>query len=260
MSSLSTLHEAFDALERRADTLGHAGARPRDAGHAPRLRWAAPLAAAVVVAGAATGAAVLSQHHSTRAAPQAPAQARPTAASTHPTPRTSAPPTDAVPWPPRYLALTKYPDLAARVRTIVGPDVTITVDPARSASSQGSTIGYDRLGSSISGTLTANGHSGGYIVDDATTVPGTRTSVCQVYEIEQCTVRTYRGGSLGAGLLHTGGGRTEYVEYVRADGAQIDVIVSTLSDVKDSQGTRVTSAVLPLSVDQMIALATSDKW
>jgi hypothetical protein len=270
MITLRTLHDAFDALEHRADAAPSPApeiAAPRPARHRTR-HLLAPVAAAAAVA--VIAAAVTVWQHARPGAPakqpaagSAVVTTSPSASTTHPTGRFQPPTTPA--------------ELAAKTRAILAGIATIKVTdtgypsvpasvPARSnhltpTSSQSSVSAPTgrTSGSAIFGTLSATGVTGGFDLNVFLASPGSKAS-CD--EGTGCTLHDRPDGStLAIGTWHdpsVPGGITYQVELVRPDGADIQLHLSTEHNPK-GQST-VTASHTPLTVDQMTNFVTSDRW
>jgi hypothetical protein len=273
MSTLRTLHDAFDALEHRADAALSPVpeiAAPRPARHRTR-HLLAPVAAAAAVAVIAASVTVW-QH----ARPGAPAKqpaagsavvtTSQSASTTHPTGRFQPPKTPA--------------ELAAKTRAILAGIATIKVTdtgypvqasvpasvpakgnhltPISSQSSVSAPIGR-KSGSAILGTLSATGVTGGFDLNVFLASPGSKAS-CD--EGTGCTLHDRPDGStLAIGTWHDPSvpdGITYQVELVRPDGADILLHLSTEHNPKG--GSTVTASHTPLTVDQMTDFVTSDRW
>jgi hypothetical protein len=273
MSTLRTLHDAFDALEHRADAALSPVpeiAAPRPARHRTR-HLLAPVAAAAAVAVIAASVTVW-QH----ARPGAPANqpaagsavvtTSQSASTTHPTGRFQPPKTPA--------------ELAAKTRAILAGIATIKVTdtgypvqasvpasvpakgnhltPISSQSSVSAPIGR-KSGSAILGTLSATGVTGGFDLNVFLASPGSKAS-CD--EGTGCTLHDRPDGStLAIGTWHDPSvpdGITYQVELVRPDGADILLHLSTEHNPKG--GSTVTASHTPLTVDQMTDFVTSDRW
>lgn len=275
MNSLHSLHEAFAELESRADA---ASGSVRDV-RPPRQRGGrlvAPVAAAAAVLAAAAGI-VLVQHGRSGGADGTGGHAKlaklPAAASADrsslSTPRTVFQP----PATGEQLA-ERTSEILAGTATIhvtdYGRPVTATVPgrtaPRRAPGSAPSLPVLTKVpnggalasGSAIVGTLTSPRGTGGFDLNVFATTPGPARCDADT----NCTVRTLAdGSSLAVGSWQdasTPGGVTYQVELVRNDGADILIHLSTQRDPK-GQST-VTSTELPLTVDQLIAFVTSDRW
>lgn len=277
MNDLRTLHDAFDALERRADT-----APVHDLVTAPRRRTkhlAAPVAAAAAVVLAA-GTVALWQHHDDRSPSTAPAGGGRTVPSVMPSaPHVATPHTATGYQPPTTEAqlTAKARDLLAGVATIVvtdgsdpggasGPTPSYTPNPQahkgkrRGAPAQPITSSAPDAssGAGIVGTLTADGVTGGFDLDVYAS-PGGR-AMCDADT--SCSVHTRADGSTVAiGSWHdqqAPGGVTYQVEMVRPDGADVLMHLSTEHDPKGESA--VTASHLPLTVKQMVDFVTSPSW
>lgn len=255
MSTLRTLHEAFEELENRADLAGVTAEEYAPVERSPRRRgvWlAAPVAVAAVVI--AAGIAVPIWHgavsHHTQVA-TGHARVPSASPSRHPSPS-----------PTTYQPPATVAALAARTRVILAGTATITVDKSRSSGCGASTPTLpgqpgDCSGADLVGALTSDGHTGGFDLDVSAAPAGT-TASCETGI--HCTVHHRADGSTLA-IGHTtviGGGVTYEMNYVRADGADILLHLSTESDPKGESP--ITTTVIPLSQDQMISFVTSDQW
>lgn len=259
MSELRTLHDAFAELERRADaaTAGTAPVvRPR---RAVRL---IPVAATVVaVAGLVAGAVWL--------VPGDP--------GTHTAGPPSAPSTTTA----RNPIPTSPDDLIARFRVVLGDTATfeatqksilpppssentphpgtgsvVTPQPVDPATSIGAVIG---------GTLTSAGVTGGFAL---TMHPSDSEpdEWCRLSRVEECEVRTLPDGSrLATGTAQRAPGAVSYMACLkRPDGTAVCMHLSNQEDplgaAIGSPGGEVHSPRPPLTLDQMTAIVTSDKW
>ena len=283
MNSLHSLHEAFAELESRADA---ASGSVRDV-RPPRRRagrLVAPTAAAAAVLAAAAGI-VLVQHGRTAGTDSTGGHGKvaklPAAASAGRSPlSTSATPAAFQPPATGEQLAERTSEILAGTATIhvtdYGRPVTVTLPgstapagrsgPDRSGAgapsvpvlSKAPDSGASASGSAIVGTLTSSRGTGGFDLNVFATTPG--PALCDADT--NCTVRTLAdGSSLAVGSWQdasTPGGVTYQVELVRNDGADILIHLSTQRDPK-GQST-VTSTELPLTVDQLIAFVTSDRW
>jgi hypothetical protein len=265
MNTLRTLHDAFSALEERADaTALHSDytlpERPT------RHRLAPPLAAAAAVLAVAAGVAAWQASRDGHPARQ------PAASGSTPAPTTSAP-TSVAPRPHRFRPPATAAELATKARAILGDTATITVDPARSSDCgavtmslpAGSPGGYlpspqvaGCSGAGIVGSLTSGGLTGGFDLDVATATPAEATNT----EWPGAMVRHRPDGStLVTRVWHDSaapGGTTYEVEFIRSDRADILMHVSTERDPKGQSA--VTASRVPLTLAQMEAFVTSHRW
>jgi hypothetical protein len=266
MNTLRTLHDAFTALEERADDY----AAPE---RLARPRLAPPLAAAAGVLAVAAGVAAWQASRDGHPAGQ-PAAAGSTSASTsaaHPAERFRPPSTVA--------------ELTAKARSILAGTATITVDPRRS-SGCGAAIGSaptvpsatptvpnatptptppkpagqpECSGAGIVGSLTSGGKTGGFDLDVYQAPPGEQP-FCDLGT--RCTTRTFADGSrLATSTWHdseVSGGVTYEVNLVRPDGGEFLFHLSTEADPKGASV--VTASHVPLTIAQMTAFVTSDRW
>lgn len=256
MNDLRALHEAFEELERRADAATARAAfepSPRRRTRAARL---APVAvAAAVVAGVATGAALLVPG----ADPAPPAGPQP-AASSAPTSTTPPPPAHQDPevLAERFRAV--LGDLATFTVTGSGPGAVVMTLPPPGPPANPEPGSGTGVGAAIVGTLTSAGVTGGF---DLLRYPGTSTDAawCSLPEEPGCSVRELPDGSVlatGRFSLQVPGGVTNEVKLVRPDGL---VFVMHVSNVANPKGTGARLGDQPpLTVDQMVAVATSDRW
>jgi hypothetical protein len=279
MSDLSTLRDAFDALEERADAAG--AAAPLDFRPARRpARVLAPVGAAVAVAATAAVVVVWQQSGSTRPT------GTPAGASTAVLPPVSSAASTPAATPTPTPSAEQFPPstgqtLTAKVREILAGTATIAVTetavpgavtltaPSGPPPSEvsptipiGSAVALPSSGgsgASIVGTLTAGGRSGGFNLDVYKTAPGSKATCDGGTD---CTVRSLPDGtSLAVGSWHddeVSGGVTYQVEAVRPDGKDVLLHLSTERDAK-GHSTTIASA-LPLTVAQMTAFVTDDRW
>ncbi|MFN2560294.1 MAG: hypothetical protein ABR571_03205 [Jatrophihabitans sp.] len=278
MTDLSILRDAFDALEERADAACAAAPAIMDFQPARRPTWAlAPVGAAVAVVATAAVVVVWQQSGSNRPT------GTPAGASTAAVPPLSsaastpaATPTATEQFPPSTgAALTeKVREILAGTATIAvtetdvpgGVTLSVPSGPPPSDASPAIVVGSPvklpsggGSGPSIVGTLTAGGRTGGFQVVAYQADPGSK-AMCDGGT--DCSVRALADGtSLAVGSWHddqVSGGVTYQVEAVRPDGREVLLHLSTERDPK-GHSTRIASA-LPLTVAQMTALVTSDRW
>lgn len=253
MSTLRTLHDAFDALEHRADAAFSPApeiAAPRPARHRTR-HLLAPVAAGAAVA--VIAASVTVWQHARPGAPAKQPAARSAvvttsqaASTTHPTGRFQPPTTPA--------------ELAAKTRAILAGIATIKVTdtgyPVQASVPASVPAKGNHL---IFGTLSATGVTGGFDLNVFLASPGSKAS-CD--EGTGCTLHHRPDGStLAIGTWHdpsVPGGITYQVELVRPDGADILLHLSTEHNPKG--GSTVIASHTPLTVDQMTDFVTSDRW
>lgn len=261
MTDLRALHEAFEELERRADA---ATARtsldlpPRTRAASSRL---APIAlAAAVVAGVATGAVLLVPNNDpvTQAAPPGTSSTAPpvTTTSTPPPPAHESPEVLAE----RFRAV--LGDLATFVVTETGPGAsvwTLPEGPPTGAPTNLDPKPTTQIGSSIGGTLTSAGVTGGF---DLLMYPGNAgdQAQCALPDEPSCTMRQLPDGSTLAtnqvGLESSG--LTNEVKLTRPDGL---VFVMHVSNRESPKGRGpVLGPHPPLTVEQLVEIATSDRW
>jgi hypothetical protein len=116
-------------------------------------------------------------------------------------------------------------------------------------------------GAAIVGVLTAGGVSGGYDIQIFQNDPGTKAA-CDDPDSSTCSVRRLDdGSSLATGheqLQNNADGVTYQADLIRPDG--VEFLMHT-SNERDPKGE---SAVLadhpPLSIDDMVAILTSNRW
>ncbi|NUT53232.1 MAG: hypothetical protein HOV94_39005 [Saccharothrix sp.] len=267
MTDLRALHDAFEELERRADAA--TADRPfdlpaRTRASRPGTRLVPLAVAAAVVAGLATGA-VLFLPDRDRAADTVQAAG---SASTTSTP--SVEPTR----PPAH----ESPELLAeRFRAVLGDLATFEVTetapgamvmtmppspppvPPSNGVVEHSGTGTG-IGSAIVGTLTASGVTGGFDLVMYPGEPGDRPGACDLPTNPSCTVQTLPDGSTlaTAQVALESGGTTHEVRMVRPDGLVFIMHVSNRQSPKGSGA--LIGAQPPLTVDQLVAIATSDRW
>ncbi|MFE9749836.1 hypothetical protein ACFYOT_33405 [Saccharothrix saharensis] len=260
MTDSRALDDAFEELERRADAV--TAARPFELPRAPASRPNArlvPIAlAAAVVAGVATGAVLLVPN-----ADPGTTTARPGASSSAPEPvvTTTPPPAHDSPEVLAERLQAVLGDLATFVVTERGPGATRMTLPAspHSASPDVGAQPGRQVGASIGGTLTSAGVTGGF---DLVVYPGTTGERvgCGAPDEPGCTVRDLPDGStLAAGQVALeGSGVTNEVKLVRPDGL---VFIMHVSNRQSPKGLGpVLGAHPPLTVEQLVAIATSDRW
>jgi hypothetical protein len=262
MSDLRTLHDAFAELERRADA---APVRTAPVARPRRAVRLVPIAAtAVAVAGLVAGAVWLMPGGSgTHAAG--------TSSSTAPATTTTRSPVPALP-----------DDLIARFRVVLGDTATFEVTtkttvPGASPSSKSQQPGTGSVvtpqvedpGASTSalivGTLTSAGVTGSF---GLTIYPSdSEPSVwCDSSRTKDCDVSTLPDGSrLATGTAQRAPGAVSYLACLkRPDGTMILMRVGNQEDPQgaaiNSPGGRIISPQPPLTLDQLKAIVTSDKW
>ncbi|TQM78333.1 hypothetical protein FHX81_0595 [Saccharothrix saharensis] len=260
MTDLRALDDAFAELERRADAV--TAARPFELPRAPASRPAArlvPIAlAAAVVAGVATGAVLLVPN-----ADPGTSTAQPGASTSAPEPVVTTTPPLAHDSPEvlaeRFQAV--LGDLATFVVTERGPGATMMTLPESpdSASPDGGDQQGTQVGASIGGTLTSAGVTGGF---DLLMYPGTGgdRAWCPAPDEPGCTVRDLPDGSkLATGQVALeGSGTTNEVKLVRPDGV---VFIMHVSNRRSPKGMGpLLGPHPPLTVEQLVAVATSDRW
>ncbi|MCT2585980.1 hypothetical protein [Actinophytocola gossypii] len=255
MSDLRTLHDAFAELERRADA-ATVGTAPAARTHrAVRLIPVAVtvVAVAVMIAGAVW---VLPGR------PGTPAAGPPTTPSTSTT-HGSAP--------------TSPDDLIARFRVVLGDTATFevtsknTVPGAFPSKQPGTSTGPqpedpDAPSSPlIGGTLTAGGVTGSFslMIYPTDSEPD---AWCTLSRTEDCDVSTLPDGSrLATGTARPAPGAVSHLASLkRPDGTLVLMHVGNQEDPRgaalDSPGGEFHAPRPPLTLDQLTALVTSDKW
>jgi hypothetical protein len=266
MTDLRTLHDAFDELERRADAV--TADRPRDlparGRGTSRTRLVLAAAAVVAVAGLATATTLLVPGDDTTGQVAAPPDAVSTTLPTVTSEPSSAVPTDPAELAERFRAV--LGDTATFTVTETGPGaVRMTLPPSPSAGpppdGEATNTGTP-LGAAIVGTLTAGGVTGGF---DLLMYPGDNPGEqarCDTPEPPACTVRQLPdGSSLATGqttLEGSANGKTYMVHLIRPDGVVFTMHVSNQRSPKgasDELGSQP-----PLTVDQLVEIATSDRW
>ncbi len=265
MSDLRTLHDAFAELERRADAAA-AGtapvARPR---RAVRL---VPIAATVVaVGGLVAGALWLVPGDS----------------GTH----VASPPTAPSTTTARSPVPTSPNDLIARFRVVLGDTATFEVtekitvphlpatttrpSPNTPPPGAGSVVAPQPVDPDaptsplVVGTLTSAGVTGsvGLTIYPSDSEPD---EWCDLSRMEGCDVSTLPDGSrLVTGTTRPAPGAVSYLACLkRPDGTMVLMQVSNQEDPQgaatNSPGSEIYSSRPPLTLDQMKAIVTSDKW
>jgi hypothetical protein len=251
MSDLRTLHDAFAELERRVDAAATAPVvRPR---RAVRL---VPVAATVVaVAGLAAGAVWLVPSGSVTPAGPPTTSALSTTTARSPLPASPD-------------------DLIARFKVVLGDTATFEVTQKLSvpkiSSSKQPEPGVTRLDGPdgdafVLGTLTSAGVTGSFAmtVQSTDSEPG---EWCRFSHKESCDVSTLPDGSrLALGTGRMAPGAVSYLATVkRPDGTSVLVMVGNQEDpggaAIGSPGGRIYSSQPPLTLEQLKAVVTSDKW
>ena len=232
----------------------------------PRAVRLVPIAATVVaVAGLVAGAVWLVPGDSGT-------QAAGTSSSTAPS--TTAPSTTAAPGP----VPTSSDDLIARFRGVLGDTATfevtdeMTLPPPSSANNpQPETVSVatpdpeGRFGAIVGGTLTSAGVTGSFAltIHPSDSEP---SDECRLSRTKDCDVSTLPDGSrLATGTGHQAPGAVSYMAcLMRPDGTMILLHVGNQEDplgaAINSPGGRIYSPQPPLTLDQLKALVTSDKW
>ncbi|ROP35135.1 hypothetical protein [Saccharothrix texasensis] len=263
MTDLRALHDAFEELERRADAAtAHMAldTSPRTRGTASRsgVRLAPVALAAAVVAGVATGAVLLVPDNG-----PVTQVAQPSTSSTAPPVTTTSAPPPAHETPEvlaeRFRAV--LGDLATFVVTETGPGAsrwTLPDGPPTGAPSNLTPKPTTQIGSSIGGTLTAAGVTGGF---DLLMYPGTAGEKAQCGPDEPgCTLRELPDGSALATSQFAleGSGLTNEVKLTRPDGL---VFIMHISNRQSPKGLGpLLGGHPPLTVEQLVQIATSDRW
>ncbi|MEV6713678.1 hypothetical protein AB0M48_16745 [Lentzea sp. NPDC051208] len=253
MSDLRTLHDAFTELERRVDAAATGRApvvRPR------RTVRLVPVAATVIaVAGLFAGAVWLVPGDS-----GTPAAGPPTTAPATTTARSPVP--------------TSPDDLIARFRVVLGDTATfevtqkVTVPKASPSKQPGS--GVTKLdgpdgNALVGGTLTSEGLTGGFslMIYPSDSEPG---EWCRNSSPANCVVSTLPDGSrLATETARPAPGAVSYLACIkRPDGTTVLMNVSNQEDpwgaAINSPGGRIYSTQPPLTLEQLTAIVTSDKW
>jgi hypothetical protein len=262
MTDLRALHDAFEELERRADAV--TAAKPFDhptRAHAsrPGTRLVPIALAAAVVAGVATGAVLLvpdADPGTGTAQPAASATSAPvvttTPAPAHESPEVLAERFRAVLGDLATFAVTESGPGAMRMTVPDSPNAT---PPTGSEQPESPTA----LGAAIVGTLTSAGVTGGF---DLLMYPGNTgdKAHCDLPDEPGCVVRDLPDGSSLATGRHEleGSGVTNQVTLIRPDGLVFSMHVSNRQSPKGSGP--LLGAAPPLTVDQLVAIATSDRW
>jgi hypothetical protein len=204
------------------------------------------------------------------------------------TPAATAPSSAPKPKPHRYTPPATSAELAAETRAILAGTATIQIDPIRSSDCGSVRVSVPaatgkvtaRLpngatptvpipqandpesgcsGAAIGGSLTSSGRTGGFDLDVFAAAPSDKAS-CD--GDTSCSVHHRPDGStLAIGTWHDSnlpGGITYQVELVRPDGAEILIHLSTMRDPKGAGP--VTASRVPLTIDQLTAFVTSDRW
>ncbi|PSL57786.1 hypothetical protein B0I31_102765 [Saccharothrix carnea] len=273
MTDLRALNDAFEELERRADAA--TAARPFDLPHRNRAQASrlVPMAlAAAAVAGLVTGAVLLVPNNDPGT------QAAQPGGSTTTAPITT---TTATPPPPAYdnpeLLAERFRavlgDLATFTVTETGPGASVMTLPDRPITTTAatataptttapSTTGPQQpktIGSSIVGTLTSAGVTGGF---DLLMYPGLGRdgAWCDAPDEPSCSVRELPDGSSLATsqVALESGGVTHQISLVRPDGLVFVMHVSNRQSPKGSGPVLGTHP--PLTVEQLVRIATSDRW
>jgi hypothetical protein len=260
MSDLRTLHDAFAELERRADAEAAGTApvvRPR---RAVRL---VPVAATVVaVAGLVAGAVWLVPADSSMPAASSP--------STAPSTTTARSP-----------VATSPDDLIARFRVVLGDTATfevtqkINVPPPPSPNTPqpgtGSVVTPQLVDPAaptsalVGGTLTNAGVTGSFslMIYPSDSEPGVW---CGYSRTKDCDVSTLPDGSrLATGTAQPAPGAVSYLACLkRPDGTMVLMHVGNQEDPRgaaiNSPGGEIYAPRPPLTLDQLKAIVTSDKW
>jgi hypothetical protein len=269
-----SLTEAFAELERRADAAGSEGFAVPPVRR--RARIALVAASVVGVAALAVGSTeMLGGSDDSSHAPGAGAQPNSTTTPTQPAssqaapstsaPSTSAPSTSAPPIAGSSISIpsTSAPpssgagafhvprtahELAHRFRVVLDGSATFSL------------IDAGVHGAFITGTITTkSGVTGGFDLQIFQNEPGGKAT-CEDPGLAICTVRRLDDGS----SLATGhepldsNGVTYQADLVRPDGIDLHMHVSNERDPKG--GGDVLAAYPPLSIDDMVAIFTSNRW
>ncbi|HVK22481.1 MAG TPA: hypothetical protein VM677_14075 [Actinokineospora sp.] len=259
MTDLRSLDAAFAELERRADDLPPGQFTPQ-----PKSRLVPIAAAVAVVAGLAVTATTLLPEGE-----PAVQVGSPTATSASTQPPTSPPPTS--PSAVKPPAAETPEDLADRFRAVLGDTATFTISETGFGTSISTApppgqkitgpLPTRYAGASFIGTLTAGGVTGGF---DLLMHPEGKLANgggCGVEPPPECRVANLPDGSI-LGIwdmrLETKGGITYGVDRVRPDGVVVGIHVSNISSPKGN-GTKLAPRP-PLTLDQVIAIISSDRW
>lgn len=242
MSDLSTLHDAFGELERRADAAPHTTPAPPH-----RTRWGLVAASAVAVLAVAGGALVLagSGNDGTPAAgPASPSASASAPASAVPT--TAPPATSASRQPARQLPSTGQ-EMVARLQEILGTTGKIT-----------SFQGYG--GNYVVGRIATDEGAGSFDIQTVDRAGG--APMCEDPDRMVCTTHRLPDGSKYAfgreeSQLQSGG-ILYLVNLVRTDGTSFLFHVSNEGDPKGGDG--LLGDAPPLTRKQMLAIVRSDLW
>jgi hypothetical protein len=265
MSDLRTLHDAFAELERRADAAAVGTApvvRPR---RAVRLVPVATTVAAV--AGLVAGVVWLVPGDSG------------TQAAGPPTTSSSAPSTTTARGP----VPTSPDDLIARFRVVLGDTATFEVttrsvvpppsstNPNSPPPGTGSVVTAPpenpdaSVGAIVGGTLTAAGVTGGFALTVYPSDSDPR-EWCALARTDDCDVSTLPDGSrLVTGTARRAPGAVSYLAgRKRPDGTVVLMHVGNQEDplgaAINSPGGEIYSPRPPLTLDQLKAIVTSDRW
>jgi hypothetical protein len=268
MNTLRDLHEAFHELELRADAIQAAPEPAIRPGRSAR-RLIAPTASVAAVAAVALTVAGLTVWHdgSGSNSGTTPAGA---GGGSQPQVLQSQPVAQTTTAPAGFQPPASADELAARARAILAGIATITVTDSgpnvqmtlpsgmKGAASAAVPNGGDANGAMITGTLTAAGRTGGFQLDVYTEKAHGTGTACDVPS--SCKHHVGSDGSvLWASTWHDAtGGLTEQVELDRADGGVISLHLSTERDPKG--GGPAIASQLPLTVQQMTDLVSSDQW
>ena len=173
-------------------------------------------------------------------------------------------------------------ELIARFRVVLGDTATFavtakeTLPPPSSANPNppqpgtGSVVTPEveepdpdgRFGAIVGGTLTSAGVTGGFFLS----VLPSDSEPCDLTRAKDCEVSTLPDGSrLATATARPAPGAVSYMAgLIRPDGTKILIFVSNQEDplgaAINSPGGRIYSAQPPLTLDQLKAIVTSDKW
>jgi hypothetical protein len=260
-STIDTLREAFEELERRCDAYQPAGTTPLR-----RRSRTTPLliaASAVVVAALAVLAATrlgLGPNHRHTAAGGAPAVASAalTTAPGHHSPATSRGPERGRTSSATAVHHGARPTGPGRSDSISQTFATVLHQVAGASASF--TTAPESNRTFLLGELTVDGVTGGFDIQYFRAGRGQRAT-CDDMDRVQCHVSSpARGGSLATGeesLQTDPGGVTRQAVYVRTDGTEFVMHVSNAADPK---GAGSVGPKPPLTTDQMVAIVTSQQW
>jgi hypothetical protein len=265
MNDFSTLTDAFDELERRADA-----APVRSGSTTPDHRGRPMLiaASAVAVLAVATTVGIVAAHSGSGSSGQpagAPPSSSPTASASGSAPAASPSASVATTAAPSAPLNSPVPASTATPSRTPGapaaPSTTKQVEARFTAVLHGlaTFTVTQHSGPFIGGLLTSAGVTGGYDIQAFEDEPGA-TAVCEDPGSGTCSVhRLPDRSSLAYGSEPIEGGGILYRAYlVQPDGTTIIMHVSNESDPKGDSA--VLGARPPLTIKQMTKIVTSDRW